>query len=1275
MPRTAQAVRGISSFSRVVSPGSHVTHRLPTRARTMTRRIRLAAGVACALLCGLAVRGSAAEPAADLVAPGWVLERWTKEGGLPVSTVYSGLPEPSGRMVFGTTDGLLFYDGRSVQRLRAGDPGGPPADRVPYVYPDARDGAIWVIAESGRLQRRHQGVHLEFPPLTEPNRTLTFTVVRGVPHVFSGSGVWALENPPFVRDDVPEDTLWVYGDERGEYRVDIDWSGWFRPDADTPWRRMPDVDGRSLLLELRGPPSRPAGVWVDDEGVHADAGLVEPGGAIVDLVQVGAAWWYARSGAGIRRLRRTPFRVHRPPPPAGPRTDKVLAIPGGVLASSAADQGWFAPGEDALMGGPALLEGQLLDELDPTADGGWPRYGLVPWVEEDGRWWVGPLGLLPELEDGSPRRLGPTEVPTCFHGLQAGIRRADGSTLLGTGWARRDGEWGAHPAGPCEGPFAQVRSLAEVPGGVVTAPEHHGLWFVGDDGSARRLPTPPGLRARHVRVDAGLLWVATEDRGLCLSPLALSHVDEWRCLGPGAGLPVTQVHASLPDAQGRLWISTNDGFFLTRMADVARFARGEGDEVPAVAIGARWGLENPELNGFAGFSALATAESLWFPSQGGLVEVRPADLTVPTPEVAVAQMRLGAEVLPLGGPVRLAEGHEPLVVELVSTPLEWAPATSLRYRVGEGPWRETRGRLELRHLPAGVGRIEVQARLLGEWSEAASIGYDRAPRPSERALFPLAVGLALALGLVGLFGLRSRSLRRRSDLLEAQVAERTAELATQARTVREQAVRLSELDELKNRFIADMAHELRTPLTLTLGALEPKRANLDVARRNAERLHELVEELFDLSRLQAGALRMRARSVALHELVEESVERHRTEFEARGRSLRATVEPGRIWADPRLVVKVLENLLRNALVHGDGAVEARVEVLEESVLLSVEDAGPGVPEEDRERVFERFVQLSTGDTRSADGAGIGLALVAEVAALHGGEARITGAGARFEVELPLGSDHIAIEDLDLADGPRNPPGPRAAAEGRQRILLVEDNPELREYMASLLSERWAVLEAGDGAAGHELARRELPLAIVSDVRMPGVDGLEMARRLKGDPVTAGIPLLFVSAKTLPADRVAGLELADDYLAKPFGTQELMLRVARLVQRALAAQKPGSSATDEEGGTGSAHLDEWRRSLEQVMNEHLEDASFGVTELARALGMSTRSLNRRANELGLSTPRALLREARLSRARELLRAGAFETVGEVAGAVGLSRAYFTRAYRAWSGHPPGDDLQG
>lgn len=267
------------------------------------------------------------------------------------------------------------------------------------------------------------------------------------------------------------------------------------------------------------------------------------------------------------------------------------------------------------------------------------------------------------------------------------------------------------------------------------------------------------------------------------------------------------------------------------------------------------------------------------------------------------------------------------------------------------------------------------------------------------------------------------------------------------------------------------------------------------------------------------------------------------------------------------------------------------------------------------------------------------------------------------MDLPLGTAHLAPDEIDLERGgaPAAAPEPRAGERGA-RILLVEDHDQLRAWLAESLGENFRVVAARDGVEALALATRSTFDLVISDVKMPGMDGLALVRQLRRLPGGAGLPLMLISARQEVDDRVEGLELADDYLAKPFQMPELLARA-----RALLRRNAPPAPLSEDSATFFAEL----RSCAEA---RLADRDFSAGALAKAMAMSPRTLQLRMVEPDLPTPNEWLRNLRIEQAEALLRSGAAGSVGDAAAAVGMERAYFSRVYAARTGRPPSEDLR-
>jgi signal transduction histidine kinase len=407
---------------------------------------------------------------------------------------------------------------------------------------------------------------------------------------------------------------------------------------------------------------------------------------------------------------------------------------------------------------------------------------------------------------------------------------------------------------------------------------------------------------------------------------------------------------------------------------------------------------------------------------------------------------------------------------------------------------------------------------------------------------------------------------------------------------------LKELDRAKSRFFANVSHELRTPLTLLLGPLEsllgeaadPGQQRLFQSMiTNARRLLRQGAALLEAARLESGGLRLEPSAGNVGRLLSDLIAAALPLTERRGIELVSEgleeIPDGSF--DAERMETVASNLLSNAFKFtpaGGRVTVRRVETAEDRVAFEVEDTGPGIPEEELERIFDRFHQIE-GDSAHG-GTGLGLALSQELARLHGGEVTVRseeGRGSTFRVELPrevqsqserrrqtrrredqlapARTGAVAVREVDrrslretlLADvalpllhseeGAEPRPEPPA---GAPRVLVVEDNEELRSFLAHRLSRLYRIDEAGDGAAGLAVARLTTPDLIVADVMMPVMDGYELCRRLRSDPSLAAVPVILVTARAGAEAAVQGLEVgADDYVVKPFALRELEARIA------------------------------------------------------------------------------------------------------------------------------------
>ncbi|MGV9212995.1 ATP-binding protein [Micromonospora sp. RB23] len=506
-----------------------------------------------------------------------------------------------------------------------------------------------------------------------------------------------------------------------------------------------------------------------------------------------------------------------------------------------------------------------------------------------------------------------------------------------------------------------------------------------------------------------------------------------------------------------------------------------------------------------------------------------------------------------------------------------------------------------------TGLAERLSLAAGPWGDPARAAL-ALPLPSATADQPLGVLL------VGVSPNRKLDEAYRSfyELLTQQVSTAVRN-AQEYERERRRAETLAELDRVKTTFFTNVSHEFRTPLTLMLGPLAdaladtaaplapPQRERVETAWRNATRLLTLVNSLLTFSSLEAGRARSDAHEVDLPALTAELASVFRAAVERAGLSLDVDCPPlpGPVSVDPVNWERIVTNLLSNALKYTFiGRIRVAVDADDDEVRLTVADTGIGIAEADLPKLFERFHRVQGARSRSHEGTGIGLALVHELTRLEGGEVRVTsrvGAGTTFTVALPwsaarrtvtgrssegLGdAARAAVQEAtgwladpagDVAE-PAPAPGPAADELAGARILLADDNSDMRAYLSRLLAAQgWRVRSVTDGRQALDAIHLEPPDLVLTDVMMPVLDGFDLVRRLRADPATRSLPVLVLSARAGEEASVAGLSLgADDYLVKPFAAAELIARVRTAIRRARTGASDGDPAAPDADGEPAA----------------------------------------------------------------------------------------------------------
>ena len=509
------------------------------------------------------------------------------------------------------------------------------------------------------------------------------------------------------------------------------------------------------------------------------------------------------------------------------------------------------------------------------------------------------------------------------------------------------------------------------------------------------------------------------------------------------------------------------------------------------------------------------------------------------------------------------------------------------------------------------------------------------------------------------------------------VADHVANAVSNARAHEEERARaekLAELDRAKTAFFSNVSHEFRTPLTLILGPLEdaladPMRslrgASLEAVHRSALRLLRLVNSLLDFSRVEAGRLQSRFEPTDLPVLTGGLAGSFQSLIESAGLRLRVACPPlaEPVYVDRSQWEKIVLNLVSNAFKFTfAGEIAVGLRAVDGVVELSVEDTGTGIPPAELSKVFDRFHRVEGAHGRTFEGTGIGLALVQELVRQHGGTIRVdsvVGKGSTFVVAIPMGRDHLPADRVvsgsglaagpsgaapfllearqwDLGPGvagdpaavvPKAPAGPISGA----RVLVADDNADMREYLVRLLESRWTVEAVSDGRAALDSALLRPPDLVISDVMMPRLDGVGLLRELRANAKTSTIPFVLLSARAGEEAMVSGFETgADDYLVKPFSARELVSRVGTHLEMARLRRRATEAAT-ELAETRAVLLEDLDRK-----NQELDSFSYSVSHDLRAPlrsidGFSQALLEDHGDQLG-ATGQDHLRRVRSSAQR-------------------------------------------
>jgi len=828
-----------------------------------------------------------------------------------------------------------------------------------------------------------------------------------------------------------------------------------------------------------------------------------------------------------------------------------------------------------------------------------------------------------------------------------------------------------------------------------------------------------GVNALYVDPE-NVLWIGTDNCGLYRF-----NAGKYTNYSVHDGLFCDRIFSILEDDSLNLWCSTNQGIFKVNKQQLNDFTEQKVKHISCVVYNHFDGMRESECNGRRQPVAWKAQDGrLWFVSLAGVVTIDPNNIhkNEKEPPVYIESVTTPDRTYELRtNQLKLAARERDL--EIKYTALSFAVPERVRFRYQlmgyDHDWidADTRRSAFYTNLSKGKYTFKVIAcNNDGVWNKkGASIDFSIPPFWWETWW---------AFG--GYFGILvffiAWIVRRRYKRIF---------LKAQLQLQKEHADRLEELDRTKSRFFAGISHEFRTPLTLIKGPLQdfladPKlhsiRRILQIMFRNTTRLERLVDQLLDISQLQHEKMALQVRPLRLFPFLKSIIAAFESYAKRKGILLKFSGAPATnpardnpiAYLDPEKMEKVFINLLSNALKYTASGGEVLVKITssegDESsnkINISVKDTGKGIPAQVLPHIFDYFYRYRDESHQREAGSGIGLALSQELVKLHHGEINVIsteGQGSEFTVTLLPDKAHFKPEEIvdeTVCDGPVSQPTdestipdiettetePSSSFEPpdyvkikpgkKPTILVVEDNPDMRHYLVTLLEGRFSIIEAGDGLDGLKAARNSIPELVISDVMMPRLDGFQLCEKLKADKLTSHIPIILLTAKGSGESKIKGLEQgAVDYLTKPFEKQELILRIQNLLELQQAQQeylRNQITAMDMKIArlqVASADEKFLQRAME-IIEKNIHDPEFNALIFAQKLGLSRVHLNRKLSGLVGQKTNEFIRTIRLKMAAKLLqnRAG---TVSEIAYEVGFNHlSYFANCFKAQYGVLPSE----
>ncbi|MFV1883798.1 MAG: ATP-binding protein [Balneola sp.] len=835
------------------------------------------------------------------------------------------------------------------------------------------------------------------------------------------------------------------------------------------------------------------------------------------------------------------------------------------------------------------------------------------------------------------------------------------------------------------------------------------LSFIGED---------EGLSSNQVRdiyeSSNDTLWIVTEDFGLNrILRDEKGRVYKADVITTEDGLIDNSLHRIIEDSFGYFWLNSNKGIMRISKNELNSYIDKTLKELTVQSYSVEEGLDDPEGNGGVQNAGLLTSDGkLLFPNQEGIVYTRPEwhlskqNLELEQPRVETLSFRDSLILLQGYSSFELPDAQRDFQIKFTLPTFSSPGKLVLEYKL-EGinnTWQRVGSErlASFTNIKGGTYTFLMRGKLQGETRYTESSFSLSVPLVYyEQVWFKFLIGLGLVLIFMTSLRILLWRARKRERLLGDLVNKRTKELTERTWQLEQSKAKLQlsleqiqHLDESKSRFFTNFTHELRTPLSLILSPLEDMmegdeerkpgldNRNLSLIKRNAERLKSLVNQLLDVSKLNAGKFPLTLVRTDITGLTKQCVSHFEYSMSKKAIEFSLISEPEQnyLYVDFAAWEHICTNLMSNALKftpHG-GKILVTISENKDHVNISFSDTGSGISETDMPFIFDSYYQGSSTQSKSG-GTGIGLALVKGLVDRMKGSIHVDsepGKGSTFNIHLQKGyaqfspEDNILHEslnaiqmpsdtfmsDMDLSESHQN-------QTSQESILLVEDNEDFRDYLSSVIRPHYNVRVAKNGKEGLEILSSFQPDIILSDIMMPEMDGYEMMHTIRSMNELKHVPFIFLTAKDSVMDFEKGLNSgADIYLTKPIQKKLLLTQIKALLRRESALKQ---APVIDEKGMKSAFI----TKVLEIIQRHLGNPDLNVKIIAEALSMSEATLYRKWKKESSETINQTITTLRLD---EVLRLVQEENLNfsEASFAVGYSNlSYFSQAFKKKYGIPP------